>query len=289
MQVVRRATKAADNAVASEVLKDGKVLFEGKLEQFTDANATVGAERHYYLLAYDRANNYAPSLSVAVTPRSAGGEQVIEAQTLDATPVAGAGYQYRHLANLASSLVNTVSRAESGEVTSRSERAPLNEVETKIYDKITKPHTAKLTDSVRIRVAHFIHTGTYSTLRLGAGERAGVINSFAAAFGRLPETDDDWQDVVKIANGRWPTQTSENAEKTAIAAFKRIYLREPTRQNPNDDAAVTVVTYGLRPVDRKTDSEKAAIISFRAIYGYEPTSAVHWDIVRAIAYSGAVR
>jgi len=58
---------------------------------------------------------------------------------------------------------------------------------------------------------------------------------------------------------------------------------------PNDNAAVTVISYGLRPGNRNMNSEKAAIKSFKAIYGHAPVSAVAWDIVRAIAYSGAKR
>lgn len=59
--------------------------------------------------------------------------------------------------------------------------------------------------------------------------------------------------------------------------------------SPNDNAAITVIAYGLRPVNRNLESEKAGIRIFKAIYGYDPESAVSWDIVRAIAYSGAIR
>ncbi len=59
--------------------------------------------------------------------------------------------------------------------------------------------------------------------------------------------------------------------------------------NPNDNAAVTIITYGLRPSNRNLNSEKAGITIFKAIYKYNPESAIDWDIVRAIAYSGAVR
>ncbi|MBI4779186.1 hypothetical protein HY797_01900 [Candidatus Falkowbacteria bacterium] len=60
-------------------------------------------------------------------------------------------------------------------------------------------------------------------------------------------------------------------------------------KQPNDNAAVTVIAYGLRPTARNTNSEKAAIKSFKTIYGHAPVSALAWDIVRAIAYSGAKR
>ncbi len=136
---------------------------------------------------------------------------------------------------------------------------------------------------------NFITYGTPTTLRLGEGERAGVVNSFKAAFGRLPQTETDWNDVIKIANGRWPEQRSEQTETNAREAFYKIYLREPDMSNPHDNAAVTIIAYGLRPLDRNLESEKRAIQFFRAIYGYNPESATAWDIVRAIAYSGATR
>lgn len=124
---------------------------------------------------------------------------------------------------------------------------------------------------------------------MGAGERAGVINSFRAAFKKVPETADDWSDVIKIANGRWPSTANTEAEAAATDAFVKVYLRLPDRSDSFDDAAVVVIAYGLRPAARNTDSEKAAIKSFKHIYGYNPSGAIDWDVVRAIAYSGATR
>ncbi len=138
-------------------------------------------------------------------------------------------------------------------------------------------------------LTNFITYGTKSTLILGAGERAGVVNSYKSAFNKLPQTEEEWQDVIKIANGRWPNERSEQAEKRAKQEFKKVYLREPDMNNPNDNAAVTIIAYGLRPSDRNLESEKAAIKIFKAIYKYNPSSAVDWDVVRAIAYSGATR
>lgn len=138
-------------------------------------------------------------------------------------------------------------------------------------------------------LTNFITYGSQSTAWLGWGERAGVLNSYRSAFGRWPETAGDWQDVIKIGNGRWPNARSSAAETKALKIFKNIYKRDANRANRNDDAAVTVIAYGLRPNKRNFDSEKAAIKSFKAIYGYPPTGATDWDAVRAIAYSGAKR
>ena len=138
-------------------------------------------------------------------------------------------------------------------------------------------------------LTNFITYGSAGTQGLGSGERAGVINSFMAAFGKLPQTDTDWQDVVKIANGRWPNQRNTDAENRAGVNFNKIYLRDYDMADANDNAAITVMAYGLRPANRNLDSEKAAIRIFKNIYGYNPEKATAWDVVRAIAYSGATR
>lgn len=161
------------------------------------------------------------------------------------------------------------------------------DVATKQYVKNLIKGVKSVSEEKQAALNNFIAYGTDTTIKLGAGERAGVVNSYKAAFGKLPATSEEWSDAIKIANGRWPSEKNVKTETAATAAFKKIYKREPNRSNANDDAAVTVIAYGLRPVDRNLNSEKAAIKSFKAIYGYAPKSATAWDIVRAIAYSGA--
>ncbi|MFH1145438.1 MAG: carboxypeptidase regulatory-like domain-containing protein [bacterium] len=146
-----------------------------------------------------------------------------------------------------------------------------------------------VSSSVQNAIEQFVTSGTSTTKVLGAGERAGVVNSYKAVYGKWPSNTDDWLDVVKISNGRWPSVKATTAEKQAEGTFKKIYKRVPSRTNAKDDAAVVVMTYGLRPSQRNLNSEKAAAKSFKAIFGYAPTSANHWDIVRAVAYSGAKR
>lgn len=141
----------------------------------------------------------------------------------------------------------------------------------------------------RNAITNFVTYGTPTTRSLGVGARAGVVNSFKSAFGKLPATPEDWNDVIKISNGRWPAQTSKETEKKAEAVFKKIYLRNPDRTKLRDNASIIVMAYGLRPANRNIESEKAAIRIFTAIYGYNPKTTSAWDIVRAIAYSGATR
>lgn len=148
---------------------------------------------------------------------------------------------------------------------------------------------AEKKEEVRGAMETFVAYGTAQTKELGAGERAGVVNSFKEAFGKLPETTVDWEDVIKIAVGRFPSQRGEEREQEAVATFRKIYRRDANRVNPNDDAAVVVISYGLRPVVRRLASEKAAIKIYKGIFKLAPASASDWDVVRAIAYSGAKR
>jgi hypothetical protein len=155
---------------------------------------------------------------------------------------------------------------------------------------VTKDYTATISDNAKRSMMYFIQVGTKTTKRLGAGERAGVLNSYRAAYSKLPGTLSDWQDIIKIANGRWPKAKSASAEKDSQDKFfKKIYKRSAALKNANDNAAVSIISYGLRPGNRNTASEAAAVKIFKGIFSYNPTSAVDWDIVRAIAYSGSKR
>ncbi|MBT4482819.1 MAG: hypothetical protein HOC71_03975, partial [Candidatus Latescibacteria bacterium] len=156
-----------------------------------------------------------------------------------------------------------------------------------IVEKIVKG--IGTSEQKRNAITNFVTYGTPTTQPLGAGERGGVVNSFKTAFGKLPTTEEDWNDVIKIANGRWPSQTNETAEYRATINFRKVYLRNPDRNNARDDAAITVMAYGLRPANRNLENEKKAIGYFNNIYGYSPKTAMAWDIIRAIAYSGATR
>lgn len=141
----------------------------------------------------------------------------------------------------------------------------------------------------------FIYEGTNSSRAIGFGERMSVIKSFYYAFDKFPETELDWQDVIKISAGRWPSQRSFEKENEMKQVFEKIYLRQPDMNNAYDNAMITVATYGLRP--QKINYEKQSIA--RRYYGdtindfnmfpdkweYQKM----WDIIRGIAYSGARR
>ncbi|MBI4599715.1 hypothetical protein HY732_02215 [Candidatus Uhrbacteria bacterium] len=128
--------------------------------------------------------------------------------------------------------------------------------------------------------------------KLGAGERAAVAYSYKTAYSKLPETDADLSDMIKIANGRYPSERNADAEKKAIAVFKQLYKRVANlKNNKNDTAAVMVMAYGLRQAaeHRNLNSERRGIEIFKGVYGKVPQTTEEWNIMQAITYSGATR
>lgn len=150
----------------------------------------------------------------------------------------------------------------------------------------------KVTAAMQDRINNFITYGVDdNTKRLGEGERAAVMNSYKSAFNKLPDSKEELADAIKIANGRWPSERSVQAEAQAKAEFRRVYLREPDMDNPNDNAAVTVMAYGLRQraENRNLNSERVGIRIFEGIYEHVPSTTEEWNIMQAITYSGTKR
>lgn len=164
-----------------------------------------------------------------------------------------------------------------------------NDLGLKTNDHIDLNGDNELSEQGTSYINYFVEHGTPATNRLGAGERAGVVNSFRSAFSHFPKSEEEWEDVIKIATGHWPDQRSDSSEEEAKTEFRKIYLRDANMANPYDNAAVTVIAYGLRPDDRNLESEYISAKIFENIYNHPPSSARDWDVVRAIAYSGASR
>lgn len=156
-------------------------------------------------------------------------------------------------------------------------------------DEATADPADKITMEANLIVdqgVDFSAVGTDSTVRLGAGERAGVINSFKSTFGREPETQADWEEIIRISTNQKPLAVSLAAEEKAKNEFKKVYGREVNLENPNGQTAIDMMAYGLRPDRRDLDLERTGINVFVKTYNYLPLSALDWDTVRAIAYSG---
>lgn len=143
-----------------------------------------------------------------------------------------------------------------------------------------------------IRLESFVESGVDdNSIKLGKGERLAVLKSYELAFKSLPDNEQEYEDVVKIANGNWPSERSVEMESKAIEEFKKIYKRLPNFANQNDEAAIKVIAYGLRQKakNRNVSSEAAALKTFKAVYNKLPASTSDWNILQAITYSGATR
>lgn len=148
------------------------------------------------------------------------------------------------------------------------------------------PLSASSSDSI----TNFITYGVDSnTKQLGQGQRAAVIYSFKQAYGTLPTSTAQFEDVIKIANGRWPSATSTAAEAKAQSLFKQIYQRSADMSNAHDAAAIKIMAYGLQQQaqNRNLKSEAAALKTFKAIFNRLPTNTLGWNTLAAITYSGA--
>ncbi len=151
---------------------------------------------------------------------------------------------------------------------------------------------AQLNEQMQTQLNTFITYGVdENSKRLGEGERAAVLHSYKSAFQALPEDERGIEDVIKIVNGRFPSQRSGVAEKQAKKFFREIYKRVANMENENDKAAIMVMAYGLRQAaqNRNLESEKRGIETFKNIFGYLPTTTEEWNAMQAITYSGAVR
>ena len=95
---------------------------------------------------------------------------------------------------------------------------------------------------------------------------------------------------VQLIKGTSTLATSSAASLTAAEKeFKRIYLRKPDYKKFSDKAAVEIMARGLAGGKRNLASERAALKTYVHIYKSKPSSSKTWNILKAIAYSGAKR
>lgn len=165
------------------------------------------------------------------------------------------------------------------------------EAEIKYLNKLTAG-LQEITEAMKERINNFITYGVdENTKKLGAGERAVVMSSYKNAFDKLPDSEAEFSDAIKIASGHWPTERSETAEAQAKIDFKKVYRRAANMDNANDSAAIMVMAYGLRQraVNRNLASERKGIKIFTNVYGHAPKTTEEWNKMQAITYSGAKR
>ena len=256
-------------------------IYEGDAETYTDSGLAENLPYYYILFARDQSGNY--SKAVVLEKKPVG--QVEKEKNIIEKKI-------NTLAGATSATVNQISLNEAG-IVYNFNQAVNKELRPEsrrlaLFIIVKSPHS--LSENGKNSISYFINEGTPTTIFLGSGERAGVLNSYLSVFDKLPRNELEWQDIIKIANGRWPDERNiESEEQASNTFFSAIYKRKPDMNNPKDNAAVTVIAYGLRPSNRNMENEKNAIKIYRSIFKKSPVDAVEWDLVRAIAYSGAIR
>ncbi len=130
-----------------------------------------------------------------------------------------------------------------------------------------------------------------NSISIGKGERLAVISSYRSAFGNLPETEEGLNDIIKIANGNFPSVRNKTAEDRASEEFKKVYKRISNLKQEVDKAAINIIAYGVRQKakNRNLESEKHGIKIFKDIYHKLPETTEDWNVMQAITYSGATR
>lgn len=265
-------------------------LYEGKQEIYIDSDLAINLPYYYILFSEDNSGNH--SKAIVIEKPEISKKNDTSSEEKDQNTENNENRSVKNLAGASSNIVNQISLEEAAIIYNYNDVLNVKPGDESnrlaLFILVKSPHS--LNDQEKRAISYFIHEGTPTTILLGTGERAGVLNSYLSVFDKLPRNVPEWQDVIKIANGRWPEERSLTSEENASNVhFQTIYKRLPNMDNPNDNAAVTVIAYGLRPANRNMESEKNAIKIYRSIFDKDPVEATDWDLVRAIAYSGASR
>ena len=210
-------------------------IYEGDAEIYTDSGLAENLPYYYILFARDRSGNYSKAVVLEKKPvgQVEKEKNIIEKKT-------------NTLAGVSSATVNQISLNEAGIVYNFNQAVNKEQSgesrRLALFIIVKSPHSLSASD--KNSISYFIHEGTATTIFLGSGERAGVLNSYLSVFDKLPRNELEWQDIIKIANGRWPDERNiESEEQASDTFFSAIYQRKPDMNNPNDNAAITVIAY----------------------------------------------
>lgn len=141
----------------------------------------------------------------------------------------------------------------------------------------------------KLRVEAYIKYGSdINSAKLSQAGRQAILDNFILAYGHKPENENEWQDLMRINNGYWPSKESQTAENKAKEDFKRIFKRAPEMNSAGDKHAVKILAYDIqqRPEKRNLGKEREAIIKFKKIFSRLPSKAADWKFIRVLAYSG---
>ncbi|MFH0955880.1 MAG: cellulase family glycosylhydrolase [Candidatus Falkowbacteria bacterium] len=136
--------------------------------------------------------------------------------------------------------------------------------------------------------SYLINGADANSVILGEKGRRVILANFAAVFGHEPSNENEWQDLMRINNGYWPSGISQTGENKAKEDFKKIFKRASDMNNNSDKHAVKILTYDIRQRsgERSLGKERTAIAKFIKIFRRLPSSSTDWRFVHVLAYSG---
>ena len=141
----------------------------------------------------------------------------------------------------------------------------------------------------KLRIEDYINHGAdANSTKFSKKERQDILASFVSVFGHEPADENEWQDLIRINNGYWPSKISQAAEEKAKEDFKKIFKRAPNLNVNNDKHTIKILAYDIhqRPEQRSLGKERKAIVKFKKIFKHLPTSSADWKFIRALAYGG---
>jgi hypothetical protein len=146
--------------------------------------------------------------------------------------------------------------------------------------------TVSANTAAKKTITDFIVYGTEQTSKLTKADRTQATSAYKNVFGKLPTTETQWADLIRIAKGETPQTKNAKAETDAAKEFKKIYGRAAKATNTADKKAIDMIAYGLLSTTKNTKAEKTATDSFKKIYKHAPKTDKEIIIARAMAYSG---
>jgi len=144
-------------------------------------------------------------------------------------------------------------------------------------------------EAISAEVVNFIaYASPAMDVKYNANERKVILQDFQSIYNKLPTTEKDWSNVVKISEGETPTRVI-SAEVKALKEFNKIFRRQVNFQKASEEKFIHQLAYRVRMESRNLYKEGLALAKYIKIYRKVPKDNFTWAIVRSLAYSGMIK
>ncbi|MEI8360908.1 MAG: hypothetical protein WCG01_02175 [bacterium] len=142
----------------------------------------------------------------------------------------------------------------------------------------------KMTEKTQINTLNtFIIYGTKSSQKISWNKRYYLLKSYEAIYGRLPDSTQDWFDVLRIANGLTPDHLIKGRNIWAEKRYEQVYKMRPKNDQKSREQ-LNIIAYGLsNSADNDQILQKEALAKYQTVYKDGPRNQNDWNLVRSIA------